>query len=104
MLLAFGLIGSTSMLFSGVLGFVISMLYVASNIFANTFVENKRLVHDLKIMNDNLEDLVAQRTLQLREKTNDIQNMLQNMPQGILNGGRGWRDPPRVLSLPGANF
>jgi HPt (histidine-containing phosphotransfer) domain-containing protein len=84
MLLAFGLIGSTSMLFSGVLGFVISMLYVASNIFANTFVENKRLVHDLKIMNDNLEDLVAQRTLQLRQKTNDIQNMLQNMPQGIL--------------------
>ncbi len=84
MLLAFGLIGSTSMLFSGVLGFVISMLYVASNIFANTFVENKRLVHDLKIMNDNLEELVAQRTLQLRQKTNDIQNMLQNMPQGIL--------------------
>jgi HPt (histidine-containing phosphotransfer) domain-containing protein len=84
MLLAFGLIGSTSMLFTGVLGFVVSMLYVASNIFANTFVENKRLVHDLKIMNDNLEELVAQRTLQLRQKTNDIQTMLQNMPQGIL--------------------
>jgi two-component system chemotaxis sensor kinase CheA len=84
MLLAFGFITSMSMLFSGVLGFTVSMLYVASNIFANTFVENKRLVHDLKIMNDNLEELVAQRTLQLRQKTNDIQTMLQNMPQGIL--------------------
>lgn len=84
MLMAFGVITSTSALFYGVLGFVVSMLAVASNIFANTFVENKRMAHDLKIMNDNLESLVAERTLQLRQKTNDIVTMLQNMPQGIL--------------------
>ena len=84
MLMAFGVITSTSALFFGVLGFVVSMLAVASNVFANTFVENKRMAHDLKIMNDNLEQLVAERTLQLRQKTNDIMTMLQNMPQGIL--------------------
>jgi HPt (histidine-containing phosphotransfer) domain-containing protein len=84
MLLAIGKISSTSMLFSGVLGFTVSMLIVASNIFANTFMENKRLVGDLKVINDNLENIVNERTAQLREKTNDIQAMLQNMPQGIL--------------------
>ena len=89
MLLSFGLINSMSTLFYGVLGFVLSMLYVASNIFANTFVENKKMAHDLKLMNDSLEDLVAERTLQLRQKTNDILTMLQNMPQGILTVTQG---------------
>jgi HPt (histidine-containing phosphotransfer) domain-containing protein len=89
MLLSFGLINSMSTLFYGVLGFVLSMLYVASAIFANTFVENKRMAHDLKLMNDNLEHLVAERTLQLRQKTNDILTMLQNMPQGILTVTQG---------------
>ncbi len=84
MFLAFGAITSTSKLFYGVLGFVASMLYVASNIFADTFVENKKLVRDLQGMNDGLEQLVAERTLELRRKTNDIQTMLQNMPQGVL--------------------
>ncbi len=89
MLLALGRINSMSTLFYGVLGFVVSILYVASTIFANTFVENKRMAHDLKLMNDKLEDLVAERTLQLRQKTNDILTMLQNMPQGILTVTQG---------------
>lgn len=89
MLLSFGLINSMSTLFYGVLGFVISMLYVASNIFANTFVENKSMANDLRVMNEKLEDLVAERTLQLRQKTNDILTMLQNMPQGILTVTQG---------------
>ncbi|MBK7002635.1 MAG: Hpt domain-containing protein [Rhodoferax sp.] len=84
MVLAFGLITSVSMMFSGVLSFVASMLYVASNIFADTFVENKKLVRELQTLNDGLEQLVAERTLELRRKTNDIQTMLQNMPQGVL--------------------
>jgi two-component system chemotaxis sensor kinase CheA len=84
MLLAIGKIQSTSLLFTGVSSFIAGMLYVASTIFANTFLENKRLVGDLKGINDNLEHIVSERTLQLRQKTNDIQTMLQNMPQGIL--------------------
>ncbi|MDO9237950.1 MAG: ATP-binding protein [Aquabacterium sp.] len=34
--------------------------------------------------NATLEKRVAERTSQLRQKTNDIQSMLQNMPQGVL--------------------
>lgn len=60
------------------------MIYVAASSFARTFKDNIRLVTDLKGINDNLEQIVSERTAQLREKTNDIQNMLENMPQGIL--------------------
>lgn len=83
-LLALGLISSYSMIFYGVLVGTGSMLYVASSSFANTFVENKKLVSDLKVMNDGLEELVAERTVQLQQKTNDIEAMLGNMPQGVL--------------------
>ena len=81
MLLALGAIATISMIYTGLAGFVGAMLYVASNSFANTFVENKRLVTELTGMNENLEGLVAERTLALRRKTADIQSMLQNMPQ-----------------------
>jgi HPt (histidine-containing phosphotransfer) domain-containing protein len=84
LLLAVGAVASISMIFTGVLVFVLTMLYVASSSFANTFVENKRLVNELTGMNENLEGLVAERTLALRQKTNDIQSMMQNMPQGVL--------------------
>ena len=84
MLLALGKITSFSLIFFGVLSCTASILYVASTMFANTFVDNKRLVKDLKAMNDGLEELVTERTAQLRQKTNDIQSMMQNMPQGVL--------------------
>ncbi len=84
LLLAVGEIATISMISTGLSMFVGTMLYVACNAFANTFLENKRLVTELTGMNDNLEGLVAERTLALRQKTADIQSMLQNMPQGVL--------------------
>lgn len=91
LMIALGLIDSVMLQFMGVSTFTATMLYVASNTFANTFLENRRLVKDLKVSNDqlkglneNLENIVAERTQQLRQKTNDIQTMLQNMPQGVL--------------------
>ncbi len=84
MLLALGAIASISMIFIGLTAAVLTMLYTASTSFANTFVDNKRLVNDLTGLNANLENLVSERTLALRQKTNDIQAMLQNMPQGVL--------------------
>jgi signal transduction histidine kinase len=84
LLLAVGAVATISMIYTGVAAFVGAMLYVASNSFANTFVENKRLVTELTGMNENLEGIVAERTLALRQKTADIQSMLQNMPQGVL--------------------
>ncbi|MBA4109688.1 MAG: hypothetical protein C0487_08860 [Leptothrix sp. (in: Bacteria)] len=82
--LALGKIASVPTISFGVGFFMMSMLVIATRIFAQTFMDNKSLVKDLKSMNDNLESLVAERTEQLREKTLDIQSMLQNMPQGVL--------------------
>ena len=83
-LLALGKISSVSLIFSGVLFYMCTMMYVASTRFANTFMENRKLVKDLKGINDNLEGLVSERTAQLREKSQDIQSMLENLPQGVL--------------------
>ena len=83
-LLALGKISSVAMIFSGVFVFMCCMMYVASIRFANTFMENRRLVKDLQVINDNLEDLVSERTEQLREKSQDIQSMLENLPQGVM--------------------
>ncbi|MBF0237669.1 MAG: Hpt domain-containing protein, partial [SAR324 cluster bacterium] len=47
-------------------------------------VENQGLVLDLRRINEHLEDMVNERTEQLRIKTNDIQSMLENLPEGIL--------------------
>ncbi|MFO1249818.1 MAG: Hpt domain-containing protein [Inhella sp.] len=90
-LLGMGLIQSVSLGASGLSIVLAAMLFVASRRFSDTFVENKRLVNDLTHINENLENLVGERTAALREKTNDIQSMLQNMPQGVLtlvSGGR----------------
>lgn len=84
MLLGLGVIQSISLGATGLSLALIAMLYVAINRFADTFVENRRLVGDLRHINENLEHLIAERTAALREKTNDIQAMLQNMPQGVL--------------------
>lgn len=82
--LALGKIASVPTISYGVAFFMMAILIVATRIFAQTFMDNKTLVKDLQSMNDNLEGLVAERTEQLREKTLDIQSMLQNMPQGVL--------------------
>jgi HPt (histidine-containing phosphotransfer) domain-containing protein len=82
--LALGKIASVPTISFGVGFFMMAILVVATRIFAQTFMDNKSLVKDLKSMNDNLEGLVTERTEQLREKTLDIQSMLQNMPQGVL--------------------
>lgn len=83
-LLALGKISSVSLIFTGVLIYMCAMMYVASTRFANTFMENRKLVKDLQVVNDNLEGLVSERTEQLREKSQDIQSMLENLPQGVL--------------------
>lgn len=61
MLLATGVIASVGLTSFGAIGFVVSMLYVASTTFTNTYVENQQLVKDLGAVNENLEHLVAER-------------------------------------------
>ncbi len=45
---------------------------------------NLRMMAQISDQNANLEKRVTERTLALRQKTADIQSMLQNMPQGVL--------------------
>ncbi|MBF0351187.1 MAG: Hpt domain-containing protein [SAR324 cluster bacterium] len=91
MLLALGKIESFMMMFAGSLFATMCILWYCSNLFANTFVQNKKLLTDMKKMNtvleemnDHLEELVLDRTAQLREKSNDILTMLQHLPEGVL--------------------
>jgi len=64
-LLTKGAINSYALIFYGGAIDIATMLYVASNNFANTFVENKSLAKNLKVLNENLENLVRQRTAAL---------------------------------------
>lgn len=61
MLLATGVIASMGLTSVGAMAFVVSMLYVASTTFTNTYIENQQLVKDLGTVNENLEHLVAER-------------------------------------------
>jgi two-component system chemotaxis sensor kinase CheA len=51
--------------------------------------EIRKTLSIIEEQNRTLEEKVLQRTSELRQKTNDIQNMLQNMPQGILTVSQG---------------
>jgi len=64
-LLATGRINSVGSMAAGVFAFISALLFVASNIFANTFRENTRLVVSLSSLNEHLEELVADRTQEL---------------------------------------
>ena len=78
----FGLYNSYGMLSVGFIILVASILWVASIHFANTFLENKNLAIDLKVINDNLEDLVAKRTEQLRQSEEKYRTIIENIQDG----------------------
>lgn len=74
MLLATGLISSVGLTSVGALVFMISMLYVASTTFTNTYIENQQLVKDLGAVNENLELLVAERVEALSNTIETLQH------------------------------
>ncbi|SMF44642.1 ATP-binding protein [Pseudobacteriovorax antillogorgiicola] len=83
-LLALGVIKSITLLFFGTLVATGSILFVASSLFANTYVENRKLLKSVEHVNRNLEGIVAQRTSELEEKSRDVRTMLESLPQGVL--------------------
>ncbi len=102
--LALGLIRSTSMIFVGTLFATSAVLFITANIFAETFLQNKKLLKEVEEQNANLEKTVEERTRDLREQSlelaakNDslieqkkqieaqskkVQNLLNTIDQGI---------------------
>jgi HPt (histidine-containing phosphotransfer) domain-containing protein/PAS domain-containing protein len=73
-------LGTMNICFMGVLVFLIR--------------NNLRMMGQISDQNANLEKRVTERTLALRQKTADIQSMLQNMPQGVLTIVAGNRIHP----------
>ena len=69
----FGLYNSYGMLSVGFIILVASILWVASIYFGNTFWENKKLATNLKVINENLENLVTERTEQLQQSEEKYQ-------------------------------
>ncbi|MDH5559870.1 MAG: ATP-binding protein [Deltaproteobacteria bacterium] len=91
LLLALDLIDSTGKIFIGTLVATGCMLWVVSNLFADTFVENKQLAKDLqktnenlKNLNQNLEIIVEERTADLAQSKAEIKSVLDHIPLGVM--------------------
>ncbi|WP_141732635.1 Hpt domain-containing protein [Oligoflexus tunisiensis] len=83
-LLALGLIHSTSLIFLGTLISTTSILYLTAVIFAETYTQNRQLLMHVGEVNQNLERTVAARTHDLYEKKQNLSLILQSLPEGIM--------------------
>lgn len=79
LLLALGLIDSVALFYVGSIAFNLSMQFVASSIFARTFIQNVNLVTKLSNLNDHLEDLVCERTDKLQMTLQDLDTANQDL-------------------------
>ncbi len=87
-LLISGRVNTVSMSFFGTICVTYTYLVVAARRFSKTFLDNRKLLGEIQKINEGLEQTVAERTSQLREKNKDIGTMLQNLQQGILTVNR----------------
>jgi HPt (histidine-containing phosphotransfer) domain-containing protein/PAS domain-containing protein len=90
-LLALGLIHSTSLIFVGTFAGTFAIMWITANLFAQTFNDNKKLLREVEVINNGLEKTVAERTKDLREKTQEISSILESLPQGIIEADRNLR-------------
>ena len=93
-LLALGMIKSTSLIFIGTLVATSSILYLTAIIFAETFMQNRHLLQHVEQVNQNLEKTVAARTHDLYEKKQNLSLILQSLPEGILTIDASFRVLP----------
>jgi len=71
--------------------FMAAMLHAACGSLVNGLQESRCLATDLAARNDALEHVLALRTEQLRQKTQDLHGMLQHVPLGVLSVTEGTR-------------
>ncbi|WP_141735496.1 ATP-binding protein [Oligoflexus tunisiensis] len=83
-LIALGKINSVQLLFSGCLVAIFAQVLVSSNALADTLVQNRRLVAKLKVVNEELE-------LKVQERTRDIREILDHVKHGFLVVGEDRR-------------
>ncbi len=93
-LLALGIIKSTSLIFIGTLVATSSILYWTAVIFAETFMQNRQLLRHVEQVNQNLEKTVAIRTNDLYEKKQNLSLILQSLPEGIMTFDSSFRILP----------
>jgi HPt (histidine-containing phosphotransfer) domain-containing protein len=83
-LIALGKINSVTLIFSGCLVSILAQVLVSSNALADTLVQNRRLVSKLKVVNEELEHKV-------QERTRDIREILDHVKHGFLVVGEDRR-------------
>jgi HPt (histidine-containing phosphotransfer) domain-containing protein len=83
-LIALGKINSVTLIFSGCLVSILAQVLVSSNALADTLVQNRRLVAKLKVVNEELEHKV-------QERTRDIREILDHVKHGFLVVGEDRR-------------
>lgn len=83
-LLALGVIRSTSLIFVGTFVASVGCLLVTADIFAETFKSNKTLLKEVEEANINLESRIKERTYDLFLTTQNLKTILDNLPQGVL--------------------
>ena len=83
-LLALGIIKSIALIFTGTVIATFGIMIKASQIFANTFIENKLLLKKIEKTNLNLEKIVRKRTHELEIKSDNIRTILSQVPAWIL--------------------
>jgi HPt (histidine-containing phosphotransfer) domain-containing protein len=93
-LLALGMIKSTSLIFIGTLVATSAILYWTAMIFAETFMQNRQLLKHVEQVNQNLERTVAIRTHDLYEKKQNLSLILQSLPEGIMTFDASFRILP----------
>jgi HPt (histidine-containing phosphotransfer) domain-containing protein len=93
-LLALGIIKSTSLIFIGTLVATSAILYWTAVIFAETFMQNRQLLKRVEQVNQNLEKTVAIRTHDLYEKKQNLSLILQSLPEGIMTFDASFRILP----------
>jgi HPt (histidine-containing phosphotransfer) domain-containing protein len=86
---ALGVTQSIGVLYMGMGVSTFAIVMIAVNNFADTYIQNRNLLVDLKALNDSLEEKVKERTRELAEKNEDINTMLHNLPQGVLTVVKG---------------